>query len=128
MKKSKLIELLEQVEDDSEILLWDYHNNDYQDITPYFTKQQLARASFEAYVNFIEEERKQLHGDHYTLTNDEFEYLKTLYAEQYGWEINPWVTEEDIQGDIFKVKNAYILNALQREKIIHERFTKHKYT
>lgn len=130
MKKSKWIAMLEQIEGDPDILLWNDHANDYQDVEPTLEKQQLARISFDAYVGFIEEERKATHsGNKYKLSSDDLKYLKKQFTEHHEWKINPWVTDEDINKDIFKVKNVYMVKGKPRavDVDITERYTKQKY-
>lgn len=47
MKKSKLIELLSQIEGDPEIKMWNGFVGDWADIDPKFVEQELFKESFE---------------------------------------------------------------------------------
>jgi hypothetical protein len=128
MKKSKLISLLEQIEGDPDIMLWDDHMNDCQDVNPTIEEHQLVRISFEAYVRFIESERKvSQNNPEYKLPDTEITKVKKLFTDQHAWEINPWVTEEDIKNKIYTTKKVYIVKPKHKDKAIPERFTKQKY-
>jgi hypothetical protein len=112
MKKSKLIEMLNQLEGDPEIKLWNGMVGDWMDISRELVPSDLVKQSLEHWLEMcrIEECRNRRDWD-YQLPAEEVARLKKDYNKVNTWELNPYVTLEDVQEKRYKLKNIYILNA-----------------
>jgi len=112
MKKSKLIEMLNRLEGDPEIKLWNGMVGDWMDIDRELVPSDLVKQSLEHWLEMcrIQECRHRRDWD-YQLPAEEVAALKKDYNKVNTWELNPFVTLEDVQEKRYKLKNIYILNA-----------------
>ena len=112
MKKSKLIEMLNQLEGDPEIKLWNGMVGDWMDIDRELVPSDLVKQSLEHWLEMcrVQECRHRQDWD-YQLPAEEVAALKKDYNRINTWELNPFVTLEDVQEKRYKLKNIYILNA-----------------
>jgi hypothetical protein len=112
MKKSKLIEMLNRLEGDPEIKLWNGMVGDWMDIDRELVPSDLVKQSLEHWLEMcrVQECRERRDWD-YQLPAEEVAALKKDYNRVNTWELNPFVTLEDVQEKRYKLKNIYILNA-----------------
>jgi hypothetical protein len=115
MKKSKLIELLNQLEDDPEIMLWNGYASDWMDVDKKLVDTDQVKMTFEHYINSVEIEEKIDRKDwDYTLSPEQRERLKKSYLKDVCWESNDWVCEEDIENKRYKSRRVVYLQAKTR--------------
>lgn len=112
MKKSKLIEMLNRLEGDPEIKLWNGMVGDWMDISKELVPSDLVKQTLEHWLEMcrVQECRERRDWD-YQLPDEEVAALKKDYNRINTWELNPFVTLEDVQEKRYKLKNIYILNA-----------------
>ena len=112
MKKSKLIEMLNRLEGDPEIKLWNGMVGDWMDIDRELVPSDLVKQSLEHWLEMCRIEACKDRRDwDYQLPAEEVAALKKDYNRVNTWELNPYVTLEDVQEKRYKLKNIYILNA-----------------
>jgi len=112
MKKSKLIEMLNRLEGDPEIKLWNGMVGDWMDIDKELVPSDVVKQTLEHWLEMcrIEACRDRQDRD-YQLPAEEVAQLKKDYNRINTWELNPFVTLEDVKEKRYKLKNIYILNA-----------------
>jgi len=112
MKKSKLIEMLNRLEGDPEIKLWNGIVGDWMDIDKELVPSELVKQTLEHWLEMcrIGDCRDRQDRD-YQLPAEEVARLKKDYHRINTWELNPFVTLEDVKEKRYKLKNIYILNA-----------------
>jgi hypothetical protein len=115
MKKSKLIEMLNRLEGDPEIKLWNGMVGDWMDISKELVPSDLVKQSLEHWLEMcrVQECRHRRDWD-YQLPAEEVAQLKKDYNKVNTWELNPFVTLEDVKEKRYKLKNIYILNAKRK--------------
>ena len=125
MKKSTLIKMLNKLEGDPDILLWDDTNDDFLELEKAFESKQLVKLTFDAYVKFIEDERKLINGKKLSVT--ELKYIRAKYDEITQWALNPWVSEDDITNKIYEAKKVWIVKPAPRKEVSEEITTNKSY-
>ena len=112
MKKSKLIEMLNRLEGDPEIKLWNGMVGDWMDIDRELVPSDLVKQTLEHWLEMcrIGDCHDRRDWD-YQLPAEEVARLKKDYNRVNTWELNPFVTLEDVKEKRYKLKNIYILNA-----------------
>lgn len=112
MKKSKLIEILNSIEGNPEIKLWNGFAGDWVDIDPKFVKSDLARMTKKYYVESCHnEDRIERRDWDYKMPADEVARLEKNYPKVCKWEMNEYVTEEDIKTKRYSKKTVFIMQA-----------------
>lgn len=112
MKKSKLIKLLQEIEGDPEIKLWNGFVGDWVDISPKVEKCDLVRMTQRYWLESIRLEECIDRKDwSYQLPVDEVATLKKKYKDVCKWEINGYVTSDQIDKKRYDVKTTYIIQA-----------------
>ena len=115
MKKSKLIQLLSEIEGDPDILLWNGMVGDWQDIDKEVVKSKLTKMSFLHYKRCIENERIRW-GDQnsdYIIPEEELLGLKKQYNKTVKWDYT-FATEDDIKNKRYSNKSVYLIGAKVR--------------
>ncbi len=115
MRKSKLIEMLNNIKGNPEIVLWNGMVGDYMDISPKVVEGDLVRTSFETYLRHVEFEQKRDRNDFdYKMSESEVEDLRKSYRKDYKWEQNDFVTKEDVKSGMYKSKRVFYIDAKPR--------------
>ena len=115
MKKSKLIEMLNRLEGDPEIKLWNGMVGDWMDISKELVPSDLVKQTLEHWLEMCRIEAcKDRQDRDYQLPAEEVARLKKDYNKVNTWELNPFVTLEDVKEKRYKLKNIYILNAKRK--------------
>ena len=110
MKKSKLLALLDSIDGDPDILLWNGFVDDWQDIDTKPVFDTLSKPTFNHIKRMVEIERALKLNDHtYKLSDDDIAALKSKYPSQYNWEINDYANNKQ-----YKHKKVVFLNAKSR--------------
>lgn len=112
MKKSKLIEMLNRLEGDPEIKLWNGMVGDWMDIDKELVPSDLVKQTLAHWLEMCRVEACKDRRDwDYQMPAEEVARLKKDYNKVNTWELNPYVTLEDVQEKRYSLKNIYILNA-----------------
>lgn len=117
MKKSKLIELLNALEGDPEIVLWNGYVEDWQDIDKDLADADQVKMTREYFIQTIEWESQIDRKDwDYTLPESEVEVLKKSYRRDVEWQVSAYVSEQDIKEKRYKSRRVvYIKPKLRGE-------------
>ena len=117
MKKSKLLALLNGIDGDPDILLWNGFVNDWQDIDTKPVFDTLSKPTFNHIKRMVEIERAlKLNVHTYKLTEDDIAELKSKYASTCKWDINDYSNSNQ-----YKRKKVVFLNAKLRNTTIIDR-------
>ena len=116
MKKSKLIELLNNLEGDPNILLWNGGVGDWMDIDKNFIESNLVKMTFAGYIRAIENERiRHAHKDlGYIIPKEEYPELKKNYNKNIEWEDNEFINDCDILNKRYTKKSVIMINSKSR--------------
>lgn len=123
MKKNDLIELLNNIEGNPEIKLWNGYVGDFMDIDK-VVPSDLVKITFNFYVEMCRLERCMDTGEDrktFVFSHDEMVELRKCYKKHYDWEFNEYVTDEDIAKKKYSKKSIMILNAKTRGKKTFDR-------
>jgi hypothetical protein len=108
MRKNKLIQLLQDIEGNPDILLWNGMVGDWMDIQKPI-HQFLYKMTLEHYLDTCKYESKRVLKDpNYQLPEEEIARLTKCY-KTYSWEDNEWITQEDINNKKYKCKKVVYL-------------------
>ena len=117
MRKNDLIKLLQTIEGNPEIVLWNGLVGDYQNISSKLVEGDLVKKTLKCYlehnrmVRCLKENNWQ-----YQLTEEEVSYLTNVY-KTFSYEQNNFVTKEDIKEKRYMKKRViYIQPKLQNKK------------
>lgn len=124
MKKSKLIAMLNALPGDPDIKLWNGMVGDWMEIDPKLIEQDLVRMNLDYWI-----ESCRLEGciDHknwdYQLPAEEVaELIKQHKSGKVNkWEMNPYVTLEDIEAKRYSVKPILIMQPKTKGEQIWDR-------
>lgn len=117
MKKSELLKLLETIEGDPEIVVWNGFVEDYQPIENKLTTVQLAKLSFESYEKLCNAERKLINRP--LLTTEQY---REKYNNTSQWEIaNP---EYQLDNEKYDVQTVVMIEPSERKLTCHQRLGK----
>ena len=125
MKKSQLIEMLNKIEGDPEIKLWNGMVGDWMDISPTLVPSDLVKMNL-AY--WLESCRLQdcidLKNWDYQMPAEEIAELTKRHkrGDVNKWELNEYVTLEDIKAKRYALKHIYFLNAKIKGEKTYDRF------
>ena len=123
MKKSKLIEMLSEIEGDPDILFWNGYVSDWTDIHPKISMNTLTKMSFKHYCNIIKMERIYSQGQptDYNIPEDEISVLKEKYKKLFVWEDNQSITSDDINNKRYREKQVFYMQPKLRGKTDYQR-------
>lgn len=112
MRKNDLIKLLQETKGNPEIVLWNGIVGDYMQIDNKLVEGELSKMTFEGLLHYYSLERKRDENDwNYELTEEEKQGLLKNYKDNYKWEINRFVDQEDIKRKTHKSKRVLYINA-----------------
>jgi hypothetical protein len=115
MKKNKLIALLNSIEGNPDIVLWNGFVNDYQDISTELIDDVLVKRTLQDYLQLVELERARDAKDwDRKLSEDEISALTKRYKQIAKWELNDYITEDDIKQKRYSAKKIVFLQAKLR--------------
>ena len=123
MKKNDLIEMLSKIDGNPEIKLWNGYVGDYMDLGE-VVPSNIVKMRFEFFLEMCRLEHCMDTGADrktYSFTHEEIAELRKNYKDNYGWEFNEYVTEEDIKSKKYSSKTIMILNAKTRGKKTFDR-------
>jgi hypothetical protein len=122
VRKTELIKLLNKIEGNPEIMLWNGHVSDYMNIDPKLVPGTLVRYTQEHYIEMCRCERcVDLQDFTFQFSEEEIEELKTAFKQNIQWEHNDSVSQLDIlavlkDGDSYgaQTKHGSLLLFLRR--------------
>lgn len=110
MKKSKLIELLNKLEGDPDIKLWNGMVGDWMEISPELVPQDLVKQNLDHWLEMCRLEDCHDRKDwNYQMPKEEVERLTKNYPKLHQWEMNPYITMEDVKEKRYKMKKILLL-------------------
>lgn len=124
MRKSKLIEMLNAIEGNPDIKLWNGYVGDYMDIESELVPTRLVKMTEAHMMEMVRlEQALDVGADMKTFQLSEAEVVDTkrCYKEYHQWEFNQFVTDEDIKAKRYMKKDIVILPAKLRGKTCGDR-------
>lgn len=122
MRKNDLIKLLQDLPGNPEMVLWNGLVGDFMNIDSKLVDEDLVKMSYDHFLEMCRLEECVNRQDwNYQHSADELAHLKQCYAKHYEWEVNPFVTHEDIASKRYKRKRVVYINAKLRGKTMHDR-------
>lgn len=108
MRKNDLINLLENIEGNPEIKLWNGFVRDWQDIDKTPVTIAIFKHSLDSYINTARMSGYAYRKAPRELSPQDVEELRKSY-KNINYEINPFVTEEDVKLGRYKKKKIILL-------------------
>ena len=110
MRKNDLINILEAIEGNPEIHLWNGYVQDYQPIGNVHAVD-LYKYTKEHYIEMCRLEKCIDKQDwNFQFTEDMVEILSKNFDRVCKWEMNGYVTEDDIKSKRWKRKKVYLIS------------------
>lgn len=122
MRKNKLIELLQSIEGNPHIYLWNGYVGDYQDIKNHICPVMLVKQTPEEASLRL---RYELMRDGVEDVDKELDNFKKDFEPE--WELNPYVSEEHIKEGRYKAKKVHFLTPVLRGKVSLDRVGEMEY-
>jgi hypothetical protein len=119
MKKSKLIEMLNALDGDPEIKIWNGYVGDFMDLDPTPVPVRLVKMTESYLLEMVRLEQCIDAGADRTtfkLSDAEIADTKRCYKQYHDWEHNQFVTDEDIKKKSYKAQTVIMLNPKPRGK------------
>lgn len=114
MRKNDLIKLLQELDGNPEIKLWNGYVCDWMDVKE-LQAGDLVRMSKQHYIRSCELEEQINRKDWgYRLPPEEIADLEKRHSKVCTWEVNPYVTQEDIDARRWQNKRVIYINAKLR--------------
>jgi hypothetical protein len=115
MKKSKLIEMLNALPGNPDIKLWNGMVGDWMEIDPVLVHQDLVKQSLEHWLEMCRLEDCREHKDwDYQMPAEEVARLTKSYNRVHQWEMNPYVTLDQIKKKQYKMKPILLMQPKPR--------------
>jgi RecA-family ATPase len=128
MRKNDLIKLLQELKGNPEVVLWNGYAGDYMHIDKKFIESDLCKPTLETAIMRYRHERCIDEKDwNYQLTQDEIKDMTKCYRKNYEWEINRFVTTDDIKRKLYKSKKIVVINAKRSGKTTFDRLGQVEY-
>lgn len=113
MKKSKLIELLQAIEGDPDIKLWNGFVGDWADIDSTFVEQELVKESWEhkyKYLVFEWQKDNEIFNPPPIIVDEQLRVLAKKQFKQQQWELpNPYVDAEEYKEWYGRYKKRIVI-------------------
>lgn len=115
MKKNDIIKMLQAIEGNPEIVLWNGYVGDFQHIDSNLVRGTLVKQTLSCYLETCRLAGCRDRNDFsYQLPEAEVEELKQLYKKVCKWEENWLVTENDIKEKRYSQKTVFYLQGKLR--------------
>lgn len=112
MKKSKLIEMLNAIDGNPEIKLWNGFVGDWVDIDTKLVPHTLVRMKQEYWLESCRIQDAVKRKDWtYQMPAEKLAYLKKQYTTVCQWEDNQFVTQEDIDLKRYAARKVQIMQS-----------------
>jgi hypothetical protein len=110
MKKSKLIAMLNALPGDPDIKLWNGMVGDWMEISPKLVEQDLVKETLTHWLEMCRlAECRDRNDWSYQMPAEKVERLTKNYSNVHSWDINDYVTQEDIQTKRYNVKKVLLM-------------------
>lgn len=127
MRKNDLIKLLQAIEGNPDIVLWNGIVGDYQNISTKLVEGELYKQTFEDYFESFRKERcVKENNAKYTLTDKEVNYLTNRY-KTFDYEQKDFVRQEDIKEKRYRKKRVVYIQPKESGKTYFNRRIKVEY-
>ena len=115
MKKSKLIEMLNALPGNPDIKLWNGMVGDWVEIDPLLVEQHLVKQTLEHWLEMcrLQDCRDRNDWD-YQMPAEEVAQLTNSYSKLHKWEMNPYITLEDVKAKRYSAKKVLIMQAKRK--------------
>ena len=121
MRKNDLIKLLQTIEGNPDIVLWNGIVRDYQHISTELVEVELVKKTLKCYLEHNRMVRCLKKKDwQYQLTTEEVEYLTNIY-KTFDYEQNNSVTQEDIKEKRYMKKRVIYIQPKLKNKKCYDR-------
>ena len=124
MKKSQLIDMLNAIEGNPEIKIWNGYVEDFMDLDSTPVPVRLVKMTEEYLLEMIRLEQCMDAGADratFKLSDAEIADTKRCYKQYHDWEHNQFVTDEDIKSKNYKARKVIMLNPKPRGKSTFDR-------
>ena len=123
MKKSKLIALLNALPGDPDIKLWNGMVGDWMEIDSTLVAQSLVKQTLEHWLEMCRLENCRDHNDwDYQMPAEEVARLTKSYSKLHKWEMNPYITLEDVKAKRYSTKKVFIMQSKRKGVKTFDRF------
>jgi hypothetical protein len=129
MRKNKLIEILNAIEGNPEIMLWNGYAGDYMDINKELVSGSLVKMTFDYYLQSCKMEHIRDNSEkdwNFEFSEEETERLRKYY-KTFQWEENEFVSIEDIEKKRYTEKRIFYIETKPRNKTTWDRVGKTTY-
>lgn len=127
MRKNDLIKYLEGIKGNPEIVLWNGFVGDFQHIDS-VSEQRLVKQTLDHYLEMCRlEEAIDLKDMTHQLSRPAKEQLTDYYKTTFEYEINEYVSSEDVKSKKYQAKKVYIIDTKPRGKKTFDRRGSIKY-
>lgn len=111
MKVKDLIYYLQQLPQNQEIMIWNGYVGDVMPINSSVVRTELVKLDFDEYLQrcFAEEVVREGRDKNINFSEEEISELRRSYKEHYSFELNQYVTDEDIKSGRYKCKKICVL-------------------
>lgn len=127
MRKNDLIKLLSDIDGNPEIVLWNGYTQDFMKVDR-LVESDLVKMTK---LHFLEMLRLEKCVDvkdwSAQLTDEEVKHGLECYRKNYEWEVNEYVTTDDIQSKRYQRKRVVYINAKLRGKTMFDRLGEVRY-
>ena len=127
MRKNDLIKLLSDIDGNPEIVLWNGYTQDFMKVDR-LVESDLVKMTK---LHFLEMLRLEKCVDvkdwSAQLTDEETNHGLECYRKNYEWEVNEYVTTDDIQSKRYQRKRVVYINAKLRGKTMFDRLGEVRY-
>ena len=121
MKKNDLIKMLNSIDGNPDIVLWNGFVQDYQEISKELVKGELVKQTLDWYLETCRMERCVEEKDwKYQLSEDEIKECREYY-KNFTYAQNQYVTEEDIKLKRYRAKKVVYLQPKFSNKTYYDR-------
>ena len=122
MKKNDLIKLLQSIEGNPELLLWNGTVGDWQDVSNKLSPGDLVRMTKKYWLDTCEREDQRDRKDWtYKMPEEEVQELSKKYSKVCKWEENRWVTQDDIDNKRYSLKKVLYVEPKRRNETSYGR-------
>ena len=122
MRKNDLIKLLNELEGNPEVVLWNGLVQDYMHIRHELVRGDLVKQTFDHYVEMIRIEHCiDIKNWDFQFSPDEIKSLKQSYRKYVNWEDNQFVSREDVSEKRYSSKTVVYIQPKLRGETFYDR-------
>lgn len=122
MKKNDLIAMLNGIEGNPEMVLWNGFVGDYQHIDNKPVEGRLVKQTLDHYLEMCRlQDCRDRKDPNYQPPAEEIEELKKLYKKVCKWEENQYVKPDDIVAKRYSAKKIFYIQAKRRGEQFYDR-------